>query len=265
MTSTIFLRQLRLHAALLGAIMLGLVLFELLMVWIASSLEIGPEFMGMLEMLLPEAMLNFITSQFGFTSFANAVAFGFKHPLVIVTGVAFPIVVATIPAAERESGLLDLLLARPVPRERYLAAHVLLLVVGAVAIPLALLIGATSGLALTAPSQDVAWHSYLAPAFAYTPLLLLVGAYTFFFATGARRRGTAVAQAAGLTLVFFWYEVLSTMWDRLDGYEWLTIFYYYAPVSTLNGQHGAREPLILLGLATLVIGAAFWRFRRQQL
>ena len=241
MTRTLYMRQLRHHARLLVAIMLGLAAFETLLVWISASMEIGPEFHALLEMLLPPTMLRFVMDQFGFASFESAVAFGFKHPLVLLSGIAFSIVAATIPAAERETGLLDLVLARPVPRERYLAAHVLLIATGAVMIPLALLAGATTGLALTQSLATVSWQTYIAPAAAFAPLLLLVGSYSLLFAAGAPRRGVAVARAAGLTIVFFWYEVLASMWQRLAGYEWATIFYYYAPVQVLSGERGMRE------------------------
>ena len=265
MTRTLYLRQLHHHARLLIAIMLGVAAFEALLVWITASMNIGPEFQGLLQMMLPPAMLRFVMDQFGFASFESAVAFGFKHPLVLLSGIAFSIVAATIPAGERESGLLDLVLARPVPRATYLGAHMLLVITGAVLIPLALLAGALVGLALTGKLETVSWATYAAPAAAYAPLLLLVGSYSLLFAAGAPRRGIAVARATGLTIVFFWYEVLASMWQRLAGYEWATIFYYYAPVQVLSGERGVRESMVLAALSLVLGAGALVRFSRQQL
>jgi ABC-2 type transport system permease protein len=265
MIRALYMRQLRHHARLLAAIMVGLVAFEALLVWISASMQIGPEFHALLQMMLPPAMLRFVMDQFGFVSFEAAVAFGFKHPLVLIVSIAFAIVVATIPSAERESGMLDLLLARPLARTHYLAAHTLLLMTGALVIPLALLMGATVGLAWTGRIATVPWHDYIAPAAAYAPLLLLVGSYSLLFAAGAARRGTAVARAAGLTIVFFWFEVLSSMWQRLAGYEWAGLFYYYAPVQVVTGERGVRESMVLLVLSGLLAAGAFVRFGRQQL
>jgi ABC-2 type transport system permease protein len=264
-TRTLYVRQLRHHARLLVAIMLGLAAFEALLVWISASMNIGPEFHALLQMMLPPAMLRFVMDQFGFASFESAVAFGFKHPLVLLSGITFSIVAATIPAGERETGLLDLVLARPVPRAQYLAAHMLLVITGAVLIPAALLAGAIIGLALTHKLETVAWTTYAAPAAAYAPLLLLVGSYSLLFAAGASRRGVAVARAAGLTIVFFWYEVLASMWQRLAGYEWATIFYYYSPVQVLSGERGVRESTVLVALSLVLGAGALVRFGRQQL
>jgi ABC-2 type transport system permease protein len=261
----LYQRQLRHHARLLAAMMLGVIAFEALIVWVSASMNIGPEFLALLEMMLPPAMLRFVMDQFGFTTFEAAVAVGFKHPLVLVTGAAFAIVAATIPAAERESGMLDLVLARPVPRTHYLAAHVLLLLTGALLFPVALLIGASAGLAWAGQLGTVQWQTYILPAATYAPLLLLTGAYTLFIAAGAPRRGIAVARAAGLTIVFFWYEVLSSMWSRLAGYEWVGMFYYYAPVQIVTGARAPAASLVLLAGALVCLGAALVRFERQQL
>jgi ABC-2 type transport system permease protein len=263
--AALYVRQLRHHARLLAAMIAGVIAFETLFVWISASMNIGPEFHALLQMMLPPAMLRFVLDQFGFASFASAVAVGFKHPLVLIIGAAFAIVVTTVPAAERESGVLDLLLARPVPRTHYLGAHVLLLFTGALLIPLALLAGATVGLALTRQLDAVPWHTYIAPAASYAPLLLLIGGYSMLFSAGASRRGMAVARAAGVTILFFWYEVLASMWQRLSGYEWAGIFYYYAPVQVVTGERGLTGSWVLLSLALVCGVAALLRFGRQQL
>jgi ABC-2 type transport system permease protein len=259
--ATILMRQLRHHAPLLVAALAGAFGFELLMVWIGSTMDTGPEFMGLLQAVLPPAMVNLVVNQFGLASFAGAIAFGFKHPFVIAAGAAVVITMASVPAGERETGFLDLILARPVTRGTYMRAHIALLLVPAMAFPVVLLIAANVGIAITGRT-DVAGTDYALAAAAYAPLLLCIGAYTLLFAAGAQRRGTAVARAVALTMAFYVYEVLASMWDRLRGWEWLTIFDAYRPVGLATGDASVAAPLVLLGVACVLLGVAALRFAR---
>ena len=77
----------------------------------------------------------------------------------LLATLAFAMVVATIPTGERESGFLELILARPVPRRRYLLAALLPLIFGAVLLPLALVAGALIGIQLVEADPDVSTDS----------------------------------------------------------------------------------------------------------
>jgi ABC-2 type transport system permease protein len=255
------MRQLRHHASLLLAALAGAFAFELLMVWIGSTMDTGPEFQALLTAVLPPAMVNLVVNQFGLASFAASVAFGFKHPFVIAAGAAVVITMASVPAAERESGFLDLILARPVTRASYMRAHIALLLVPAFAFPVVLFAAAVTGLAITGRT-DVTGTNYALAAAAFMPLLLCIGGYTLLFAAGAQRRGSAVAPAAALTMGFYVYEVVASMWDRLRGWEWLTIFDAYRPVGLATGDATTTAPLLLLGLACVLLGFAAIRFQR---
>jgi ABC-2 type transport system permease protein len=259
--AAILMRQLRHHAPLLLAALAGAFAFELLMVWIGSSMDTGPEFQALLRAVLPPSMVNLVMNQFGLASFAAAVAFGFKHPFIIAAGAAVVITMASVPAGERETGFLDLILARPVTRGTYTAAHIALLLVPVIAFPIVLFAAANIGLAITGRT-DVAGTDYALPAAAFAPLLLFIGAYTLLFAAGAQRRGSAVARAVALTMAFYVYEVLASMWERLHGWEWLTIFDAYRPVGLATGEATTAAPLVLLGLAGVLLGVAAMRFAR---
>jgi ABC-2 type transport system permease protein len=255
------LRQLRHHAPLLAAALAGAFLFELLMVWITSSMDTGPQFQQLLEAVLPPAMLNLVLNQLGLASFDAAIAFGFKHPFVIAAGVAVVITMASVPAAERESGLLDLILARPVTRATYMRAHMALLLVPVLAFPVVLFVAANVGIALTG-RDDVAGSDYLIAAAAFAPLLLFLGACTLLFAAGAQRRGTAVSRAVALTMAFYVYEVVASMWEPLRGWEWLSVFDAYRPVGLVTGDATVAAPLAVLGVAGALLLAAAVRFDR---
>ncbi len=175
-------RNVRHHRRLLLALCAGLILFEMLIVYIAAQIEMGPGLRMFLEQLLPPDVRETYASQFAMISLAGAVAFGFQHPFVLVGTIAFVMVAATVPAGERDSGLLDLLIARPLPRRRYLAGVLLLMVLGAVILPLALLAGAAIGLGIVDSADELPWIRYLPSAAGLTTLLLAVGGYTLALA-----------------------------------------------------------------------------------
>lgn len=266
MIRTLFVRNLRHHLRLLAALWMGLALFETLIVWVASLVERGPGLRAMLELMIPpEAREAFIT-QFGLMSFGGGVAFGFQHPVSLVAALAGVIVVATIPAAERESGLLDLILSGPVARARYLAAVLALLVIAAVALPLALLAGTAAGLALVAVPEELAWWRYAPSAARLTLLLLALGSGALFFAAAARRRGQAVARAVGVTLALYVLEILADLWEPFARIRWLSPFHFFKPIAAAIGPGAPlRDPLVLLATAAALCALALVLFKKQDL
>ena len=265
MIRALFLRGLRQHGPLLGALSLGLLLFEWAIVWVAALIDMGPGFQQLLTTFLPSAVVETIFSQFGFASFGGAISFGYQHPLSLIGGIAIVIVMATLPAHEREQGLLDLILARPVPRSRYLAASALLVLVTALLSALALLAGGALGLAVVEAPQPVLWTAYLPSAGGLALLLAVIGGYTLLFATSARRRGIAVAQSVGVTLLFYWLDFMGDYWDLLETARVLSPFHYFDPALAANQGIPILHVGVLAGIVVVVTLAAFLNFSRQDL
>ena len=266
MTPGVFLRQLRHHWPLLVAVLAAAALFELAVVSLIAVMDSGAGLRTLLSSILPPAMQRLVFEQFGIGSFQGAVAFGFQHPIALIAAFSLVIVVATAPAAERESGLLDLLLARPLPRARYLAASLAMVVVAAVLIPLAMLAAAALGMRLVEATDELPWTRYVPSAAALAPLLLVVGGYTLLIASQARRRGSAVAWAVGLSIVSYWIDFFAPFWDALGTVRWASPFSYYDPVRAAVGAGiGLRDPLVLLAAAAVLIALAFFNFQRQDL
>jgi ABC-2 type transport system permease protein len=259
-------RNLRLHGVLLGSIWAGVFLFEVFLVWVAAQIDMGPGLRVLLEQLVPAEVREAFFAQLGMASFSGALSFGFQHPFVLVGVIAFVIVVATVPTSERESGLADLLLARPVPRRSYVLAVGLLILVGAVLFPLGLLAGATVGLALVEVSREPSWTRYAGATLSMVTLLMAVGGYSLFFGCTARRRGIAAARAAGVTLVFYWLDFLGDYWGSLQSLQWLSPFYYFDPARAAVGSGiSARDSLVLLAVWVLFTVLALIAYQRQDL
>jgi hypothetical protein len=265
MILALFLRGVRQHLGLLGFICLGLVLFEWAIVWAAARLGMGANFRNILAAFLPPNVVDTVFSQFGFASFEGALSFGYQHPLTLIAAVALVTVMGTLPAHERETNLMDLILTRPLPRSRYLGAHVLLLLFAAILPPLALLLGGVMGLAAVNAPQAVTWTRYLPSAGAMVLLLLAVGAYVLLLSTGAKRRGTAVAQAVGITLVFYWLDFMGDYWDLLETARLLSPFHYFDPAAAADSGLPFGHATVLLGISVVATVGAFLNFNRQEL
>lgn len=266
MSIPILMRGLRQHALLLLVVLGAVMVFEVLVVSVVAAMDSGAGLRTLLTAVLPSEMQTLVFEQFGVASFPSAVAFGFQHPLVLVAAMAVVIVVGTVPARERESGFLDLILARPVPRARYLAASLGLIVLATLLIPLALLLAVVVGLRFVDGTGELPWTHYTPSAAALAPLLLVVGAYTLLASSIARRRGVASGWAVALTLSFYWLDFMAGFWEVLRPVRWLSPFTYYDPVRAAVGTGlGWRDPLVLLGSALLLTIAAFVTFERQEI
>ena len=266
MTYALFLRRLRSHLPLLVVTLVAAAAFEVAVVSLIAAMDSGAGLRSLLTTVLPPGMQRLVFEQFGVGSFEGAVAFGFQHPIALIAAVALIAVVATVPAGERESGLMDLLLARPLPRERYLAASVALLVLATVLVPLALLGGAAVGMALVDAAGELPWTRYVPAAAGLAALLMVVSGYALLLGTVTRRRGTAVGWTVALSLLFYWLDLFAPFSDRLRTVRWLSPFSYYDPVRAAVGRGlGVRDPLTLLAAAVVLFALAFLSFRRREL
>lgn len=259
-------RLLRLHARLLLAIAVGVLLFEVFMVWVSAQMGGARGFQLFLEQVLPPDMQRLIYDQFGVGSFEGVVAFGFQHPIFLVAVVAFVVAAATVPAVERETGYMDLVLARPVSRPAYLLATLLLVVTGALVLPAAILAGAGVGLATVDDvPPGLSWVDYGPAAMALVAALLAVGGIAILSAVSARRRGPAIGRAVALVLVFYWLDFVGPLWGVLETARWISPFTYFDPAGAVRTGLAVLDMGVLLGVFAGTTAAAFVEFGRQDL
>ena len=265
MIRTLVARNLRQHLPILGVLGLGLFLFEVAIVWVAARIDLGPQFRVFLQTLLPPGFVDVIFSQFGFGSFAGTVSFGYQHPMTLISGIAMIVVMATLPAYERESGFLDLILSRPLHRIRYMVASILGVLLTALVVAVGALLGSAFGLSIVDIPETVVWAEYIPSAVGLFLLLAAVGCYTLLFATEAKRRGIATAQAVGITLLFYWLDFMGDYWDLLEQARRLSIFSYFDPAAAARSGIPERDLLVLGLTIVLCTTGAILNFRRQDL
>lgn len=239
---------------------------EMIIVGQASEIERTQSFGRMAE-LIPSFLQRGLGSQaLLLASFKGTIAFGYFHPVVMVMVCMLAIFVTTEPAYEVEAGLVDLTLARPVPRH-LLVTRSLLLATGAVGVAALLMASGTwIGLRLfasprfDAPSPTVVLQ-----------LLLHLGSVAacfgaFALAVAARSSRWSTAFTTGALTVAFLYLVdfLAIAWPSVRPLARLSPFHYYPALSILTGDAPPWQNLaILLSATSMLCVFAYWQFSRR--
>jgi len=136
----------------------------------------------------------------------------------------------------------------------------------AILLPMGLLTGTAMGLRFVEPAQEVEWVRYVPAALTMALLLMAIGAYTLFFATGARRRGTAVSQSVAFTLLFYWMDFMGDYWDTLVYARKASPFYYFDPGrASIGAGASAVEITVLSSITVGMVLLALLNFQREDL
>jgi beta-exotoxin I transport system permease protein len=240
-----------------------LVLFQVLIVSVARYLRDSGAFSQLLAFLPP-----FVQQLAGgvFSGFGSMVAFGFFHPVVIIVFVATAIVIASEPAADVESGLVDLLLARAIGRWQLIARSLVMTLLTTTAIA-GLMVAASraSTILLARPSVEPSTAVILKLAANLIALAWIMGSLSLAIAAVVRRRGAATGAAGIAALVLFFLNFLAEIWPRLRPYGPLSPFHYYQPTVIIAGgaTRWATDIATLLAGAALLSLIAFVAFARR--
>lgn len=257
------MRWLHRHGWLLAGVLLGLVLFELGLVGIASEFEGGAKLEQVVD-LLPSFFQQLVKDKLRNFSTDAIVSLGFNHPVAVTVLCSITALLATSPAADREEGLLGLLLAQPVSRRTYLLGAALPVLLLATLQPAALLTGGVLGLNLVQLPTTLPWTVHLETALGLACLLVLVGGLALLLAVLAPRRGVAVTRLAAILVPLYLVEFLGFLWSGLDALRWLSPFHYLPQLpSALGAESVSGGPWLLLAAGLALGGAAFALFDRR--
>jgi ABC-type transport system involved in multi-copper enzyme maturation permease subunit len=252
---------------LLGALGL-LVGFQIVIVGQASAIEETHSFSRMTELIPAFLQRGLGSKSLLLATFKGTVAFGYFHPVVAVLTSIVAIYFTTEPAHEVESGLVDLTLARSVPRHVVMTRSLLLAVATVAAAVTLMGAGTWIGLRLFAsPGFD-------APSAAIRMQLLLhlaavavcFGAFGLAVAAGVRRWSTAFTTAALAIILLYLVDFLAIGWPVMRPISWLSPFHYYPALAIVAGEGSQWLDLgVLLSAAAVCSAFAYWRFGRRDL
>lgn len=199
-------------------------------------------------------------------TFKGIIAFGYFHPLIAVLVPVIGAYFATEPAYDVETGRVDLLLARPVPRHRVITRSLALALLTTLLTVAWMALGTWAGLQ-TYASRQPEWPAVDTMARLMLHLLAvawLFSAFALAVAAGASRWTSAFTFVVGTMVVMYWIDFLAIAWPRMRSIAWISPFDYYPAIPILGGSAPPWSNLAVLWSATIVLTAiAYWRFQRR--
>jgi ABC-2 type transport system permease protein len=265
MLAALLQRSFRRARGLLIALAAVLVVFQVLVVLAATYVEDQGGFSQMAALLPPfvqQAMAGV------FSSFPAMVAFGYFHPVVIVVFVGLAIAVATEPAADIESGVVDLVLARPIRRGHLVTRSVLMLAITTSVIA-GLMVGASwiSLIWMAPPGVGIRFAVLAKLGANLSAVAWVLGGLALAAAAIAKRRATAGGGVAIVALALYLLNFLADLLPRLHPYRPLSPFHYYQPIGIVSGvgTRWAGDVMVLVAAAAVLSGIAWVAFSRRDL
>lgn len=259
------LRNLRHQRRILSALCAGLFAFEIVLLQIGASFERQGGIEAIFE-LLPPLLKKLLEPQLKMASFEGMVAFGFQHPGILIAAVGYVLTTGSSPAADRDEGTLELFLARPLARSRYLSAQLLTVLCTALALGGSIALGNSLGLLTVEVDARPPILRYLPCALNLGFLLVFFGSVSLLTATRAQRRGSALAWSIGFALTTFIFEALAPIAAWPNWLRHVSPFFYFQPLEIgVEGVFPWRDLLVLAIASLLATWAAFRSFQARDL
>ncbi|WP_457032701.1 ABC transporter permease subunit [Kitasatospora sp. P5_F3] len=254
---------------MLAALVLGIVLFETLIVVITGTISPMQLFAGAGK-TPPGAFKAFSGSagDVSIASYPGLLGAGLVHPFwIAIQLTAVGSLAAAAVAADVESGTLELLMVRPVSRARLLGERTAALLLAALLLNLAATLTIAAGVAL---SPDLHREVSVTGVFVAGLLgcgfaLCMIGPALAVSAV-ARSRSQVIGTVIAFGAVGFALNFVALAWSPAAPLRYASPFHYYTPGDALAD---GTVPWASLGLLTAVglagIGAAFALFARRDL
>jgi ABC-type transport system involved in multi-copper enzyme maturation permease subunit len=241
---------------------------QIVIVGQASQVQRSQSF-GLVASLLP----GFLQRGLGnrtmlLASFKGTVSFGYFHPVLCLVVVLVAMYFTTEITHEIESGLVDLELARAVPRYRLVVRSIVL--AGAFAVAAVTLMGIGTSLGALIFDADRMDLPDTALRLRLLVNLLAVAAcfsgYALFVASLSRRWSTAFTTAALTALLAYLVDFLALAWRPMQMLDWVSPFHYYPAIAVMAGDAPmTRNLLVLFVSAAVFMAAGAWQFQRRDL
>jgi ABC-2 type transport system permease protein len=238
--------------------------FQLLICAIVGSVDLGTA-IEQIRAFAPPA-LRPLLEQSMIGSPEGMLAFGWNHPIThaLVTAVSITLGARAI-AGEVEHGAIELILAQPISRARYFAAHATFGIGAITIMSLSGMIGSVLGrqvFALVPIGLSAAWRLTM-------NLVLLQGALyaiTLLLSAFGRENGQVALGGVLLAVMSYLIEVISSMWSKAAFLHPYALHSYYNPREILTQGHlPAASVPVLVAFIMCTGTAAFVRFRRRDL
>jgi putative exporter of polyketide antibiotics len=252
----------------LGGCLFLLAGLQIVIVGQASALEEANGFSRMTELVPAFLQRGLGNKSFLLVTFKGTVAFGYFHPVVATLVSILAIYFVTEPAHEVESGLVDVTLARSLPRHVVVTRSLLLATAAVTAATLLMAAGTLLGLrwfgsaGFDAPSALVRTQLPLH----LSGVALCFAGFGLAVASGARRWSTAFTTAALTAVLMYLVDFLAIGWPPFRPIARISPFHYYPALSIVAGDAPVWRNLIVLFSAAVAFSVVgYRRFSRRDL
>lgn len=219
---------------------------------------------------LAQVVPSFIAQAMGpaLTSFRGMVLFAYFDPLIVMLFVQFAIYLATEPAGEIESSVVDLVLARPLRRHTMVSRTFLVMAVGTLLMIGAMQVATWLGLWWMAP-RDRPWPDVPTVLSLSAHVMLIAwcfGCVALAASGWARRRGAVIGAVGVVAIAAYLVELLESIWAPARELARFSPFHYYSAPGIVGGTAQGLRNLTVLALASLAaLALAYWRYQRRDL
>ena len=242
-----------------------LALFEFILCAVVASMDLEATF-AQLTTLAPPLIRAMIEQNMPGGSPADVLSFGWNHPVAhaLLTAIAITLPARAI-AGEIENGVIELVMAQPISRAQYFAAHVIF---GAGAIS-AVIVGGLFGTALGQAIFSLNAFGWERMAGLYVNAFLLqLAIYSLTLAVSAFGREAGRVAVAGvlIAVVSFLVNAITMLWAKAEFLKPFSLHAYFIPREVLAQGHLAiSSVLVLTTVAALAMAVAYSRFAARDL
>lgn len=238
--------------AIFSSTIISLLIF--LIIWLLTLFDVPSLYSSMLT-FFPKKFQIFINDQF-VTSFTlnGSIAFAFNHPMVLAILAINAILIPTKHiSGELAEGTMELLLSFPIKRKNLLLSLWISIV-----FQLFIIISITFIFALTA---ILVYHTFTWLLFFNMIKIgsnlwfffICIGTLTLLFNVYSSIDGNAGIRSAGMLLVFYLINYITSLWQEIAFIKPFNIFTYYQPNKIMFGQASILEHLIVLGGLIIIV------------
>jgi hypothetical protein len=256
------LGRVRILSTALAVILIAL---QLSIIAAARTLTEGDAFQRLSQLAPP-----FVAQLMGpaLTSFSGLVVFAYVDPLIVMLVVVFAIYLASEPAGDVESNLVDLVMARPLPRHVIVSRAGIVMAIGTMVMSGAMQATTWAGLWWMAPPEAL-WpvpRTVFSLSAHLTLIAWCFGCIALAVSGWARRRGAVVGAVGVVALAAYLVEIREPLWAPARAVGFVSPFHYYRAARIVAGTAPEAKNLAVLGgvaMAALVL--AYWRHQRRDL
>lgn len=189
----------------------------------------------------------------------NFVGFCFSHPilLLLVISVAVSSGAAAV-AGDVESGRAEMLFSAPLSRTAVQGARVLAWGIAQGVVLGCAVLGALSGIAVSADLSSVSAVVPVRLAIQLGALVFFLGAAAFAASSCTRSRGTALGLAVGVAAASYTANLVALLWHPARFLRHLTPFGYYNPTAAAIGVHWLDAAVLVDAGVLLLLLSRWW-------